>query len=176
MTKNISFAKLSKQLAGYTTELDRFISSMEDIASRGLKIIRQKKHSAVCGDASFDSDFNKLLEKIKKFVGRFEEFYVTASNIQRKLKEKGCNDESTIILKTFVTKARELNLTVEELESVFNYVKSSIKKENLKFNWWQLEVAVSDIVRLSGKVLFVSREISKFAENSYPAEDGRYCL
>lgn len=163
--EKITFDTLAKKLDSMHDELKRFISTIENISIRGTKIIKQQKHSICVCDTDFDADFAHLTGKIKKFAVGFRNFWLDASNLRRKLKEKEIVEDNPMILKTFVTLAREINLTIEELESIFGYMRKNIKSSNLHFDWWALEVAVADIMRLSGKILFVSREISRLAEN-----------
>jgi hypothetical protein len=159
----MNFKTLSRKLDNLTNRLDRLISVMEDFSSRGLKIIRQQKHSISSRDMKFDGDFNKFCSDSKKFAKDLGIFFTAAGLLQRKLKSEALQYD-VMTLKAFVTKARELNLTIEEFGSVFNYLKKNIKDNKPQLKWWILEVASADIQHLSGKILFAAREISHIAE------------
>jgi hypothetical protein len=164
MLKSISFVSLAEKLGGFSATLHQLISVTEDLTNRGIKAIRQRNHSVRLHDENFKADFNKLAAEVKKFASGFEAFRLTAAGLERKLKEKKISEDNTMALKTFVTRAREVNYGIEEFESVFNYFRKNAKDANSRLDWWGLEVSVSDILRLSGKILFTAREISKLAE------------
>jgi hypothetical protein len=165
MTKNITFAILAKKLDDMHDELNRFISNIEDITTEGVKIIKRKNYSTDIKKEEFKKNFKNLTKNLEQFASEFRNFWSEASNLQRKFKKKEIVEDNPLVLKTFVNRARELNLTIEELESIFNYMRKNIKTPKMALDWWGTEVSLADIMRLSGKVLFVSREISKMSDN-----------
>jgi hypothetical protein len=164
MLKRASFVSMVEKLDRMHGKLIKIISDMEDISSRGLKIVRSKRRPVAANDGDLEEDFKTLVARVKRFALKFKDFWSTAVTLQRKLKEAEVAQDSLMVLKNFVTHAREINLTIEEFESVFDYMRKNIKNYYPRLGWWGLEVSVSDIMRFSGKILFVSREISRVAE------------
>jgi len=157
------FSALAEQIEHMNSELLALTSELDAFAERAITITKQKKRGLPIKDTTFAGDFSLLCTKTGAFVSKSEDFWRSLNSVVRDGKVP---QDNSIAVRGVGAKARQINKAMEEFVSVFRYVQSTAKSCPVTLNMWTLETHASDLERISGKILFVTRELSKSVEQS----------
>jgi|GEM_PF-3178162 hypothetical protein len=166
------FEKMAQELDKMKSELLSLTGRLEALGGRAETIVKQNKRGMAVRDGDFSADFDALSGEMCGFSKKSSAFWQEAGTLLRGLTGAGIAPDSGLSARSFANRARAMNTAMEEFSSVFKYVKRQCAPLNRQeINWWPLEVCVADIEKASGRILFVSREISKLTDEAKRSRD-----
>jgi len=155
---------LLRELEKLKSEIFGLAGTLETLGDRAETIAKQQKRGLTVRDESFAADFAKFTETVKQYAEKSDSFWQAAGAMSHTLRASGLPDGSELAIRTFATRARAVNSALEEFRSVFQFARRKFPSNRAEVDWWPLEVAVADIDKAGGRIIYIAREISKLAE------------
>ena len=156
--------ELFDQIIHQATQLRQTASmagqSLSDFKRRMELILSQDHRDITIRDVSFQADFTQFCHTLRSQVD-------SALDRWQMLREQVCQETqkpTSLQAKSFSLRAKAFSRASDELTSAMDAFHFFYKKYTLtKLPVWILTSCCDDINNLSGKILFLSREISKQA-------------
>jgi DNA repair ATPase RecN len=150
--------KMHSELLGITGSLNGFVDRIDTI-------VKQIKRKIEVRDTKVDHDFKELSHRVKDFYDNLYDFWKKAQNILRAIqRSKKLQTAGNIRMRGLGSQSRALNSHIEEFNSVFRYVRAQGKNLPNRLNWFMFETYCKDLSKVSGKILFVTTQLTKVLE------------
>lgn len=149
---------LRTALAGATQEL-------QDLNRRLEQIIQQLHKNIEVRDASFAADFNNYCCKLRKELDELDTVWSTLRAQSRACKPADWTAELILPAKGLNSHAKTLSRACDEFITAYDIFARTYKGFTaVKLNVWLLTACQNDFFNLTGKILFLAREIARHTE------------
>lgn len=147
-------------LNGFTSALQNFTRRLEQILSQLHKGINVR-------DEAFAGEFNQFCLDMRADIDREELFWNEARNQARTRKPADFDASLALAAKGFNSKAKTLSRACDEFSTAYHaFYKMYQSYTAHKLNVWLLTSCDADINNITGKILFLAREITKHTERN----------
>ena len=135
--------------------------------NRRLEQILQQMHKNIpVRDGSFSDDFNGSCVALRKELDHHETIWQEIRAQVRACTAEDWTAELVLPAKGINSRAKTLSRACDEFTTTYDvFIRTYKRFTTEKLNVWLLTACQSDLVTLTGKILFVAREIAKHTEN-----------
>ena len=158
------FESASAKLEEMETVLNSAAARLQGFPARLRAVSAQVKRNISVRDADLEGDFNATAKELYDFASASEEFWAATRETVRGYSKKDLAENHAFEIKSFNVKARMLTRSIEDVASRFAEILRAANGAGLKLNLWMLEAASLNLDKLAGKILFMSRSLSKILE------------
>lgn len=157
---------ISKQCDDFKTLLSHTSDGLTEFTRR-LELILSRLHKDNdTRDEHFSKQFNQFVLDLRTHIDQQETFWAEARKQTRTLQPKDL-DDLVLAAKGVNSRAKSLSRACDEFSTAFHtFYKTYQSYTAQKLNVWLLTSCDSDISNLTGKILFLARELSTAAERS----------
>lgn len=136
--------------------------------NRRLEQISQQIHKNIeVRDSSFAEDFNTYCQQLRKKLDKQETTWVTLRTQARASKPADWHAGLALPAKGFSSHAKMLSRACDEFTTAYDIFGHTYKGFTAaKINVWLLTACENDFSNLTGKILFLAREIAKHTERN----------
>lgn len=136
--------------------------------NRRLEQILQQLHKNIeVRDTDFAAQFNDFCAQLRKDHDAREAFWTDARANARQLKPADWTGDLALAAKGLNSRAKTLSRATDEFTTAYDQFSRNYKNFTAaKLNVWLLTSCQSDFSNLTGKILFLAREIAKHTEKN----------
>ncbi len=164
---------ISQNCDSLRTQLQAATRELQDLTRRLEQIIQQLHKNIDVRDISFAEDFNAYCLNFRQILDAQETTWVAIRTRVRTCKPSDWTADLILPAKGLNSRAKTLSRACDELITAYDTFGHAYKGFTAtKLNVWLLTACQSDVSSLTGKILFLAREIAKYTEqkrNNYAA-------
>lgn len=136
--------------------------------NRRLEQILQQLHKNIeVRDTEFATQFNDFCTRLRKEQDERETFWAEARAAARAVKPAGWTGDLALAAKGLNSRAKTLSRATDEFTTAYDLFCRHYKSFTAaKLNVWLLTSSQNDFSNLTGKILFLAREIAKHTEKN----------
>lgn len=136
--------------------------------NRRLEQILQQLHKNIeVRDSDFASQFNDFCARLRQEQDAREPFWTEARAQARGFKPADWTGDLALPAKGLNSRAKTLSRATDEFTTAYDLFCRSYKSFTAaKLNVWLLTSCQNDFANLTGKILFLAREIAKYTEKN----------
>ena len=155
--------------------LQQAVPALRDFSRRLLQITQQLRKNIEVRDTTFATDFNTYVQTLRDTLDKIEPTWTELRAQIRQLPDNAWNGELALGAKGLNLRAKALSAACDEFTTEYDTFGKHYKNFTAaKLNVWLLTSCQTDIHNLTGKVLFLAREIARKTEqNREPTHDER---
>ena len=147
--------------------LFRTTQELQELNRRLTQISQQLHKNIEVRDNSFAEDFNTYCQQLRKQLDKHESTWSTLRTQARNRKQADWNAALALPAKGLNSHAKMLSRVCDEFSTTYALFMRSYKNFTAsKLNVWLLTSCENDLSNLTGKILFLAREIAKNTEKS----------
>ena len=159
--------KLSLHCETLRTFLQQQTIALRDLSRRLVQILQQLRKNIEVRDSEFATDFNTYVQTLREKLDRIEPAWTELRAQIRQIPDKQWNGELALPAKGLNSRAKTLSVTCDEFTTEYDFFAKHYKNFTAaKLNMFLLTSCQSDIDNLTGKVLFLAREIARKTEQN----------
>lgn len=155
--------------------LQQQLPTLREFSRRLLQITQQLRKNIEVRDTSFAADFNSYVQTLRETLDKIEPAWTELRTQIRQLPSNAWEGELALGAKGLNLRAKALSVACNEFTAEYDTFSKQYKNFTAaKLNMWLLTSCQTDISNLTGKVLFLAREIARKTEqNREPTHDER---
>ena len=158
---------INTQCDALRAQLHEAALSVSDFNKRLETILQQLHKNIEVRDTSFAADFNLFCAEFRTQVNDKEAFWLQARADVRACKAADWTADLALPAKGLNSRARSLSRAEDEFTTAYDQFCRNYKSFTAaKLNVWLLTSCQSDLDNLTGKILFLAREIAKQTEKN----------
>lgn len=158
---------LSTQCDALRTLLMNATQNVGTLSQRLEQIVQQLRKNIEVRDTTFAEDFNIFCQNLRHQLDQWEPGWAQTRAAARGVKPADWTADLALAAKGFNSQARALSRACDEFTSAqgkFNRIYKSFTAA--KLNVFLLTSCQTDAENLTGKILFLAREIAKYTEKN----------
>ena len=158
---------LSTHCDALRTLLMNATQNLDALSRRLEQIVQQLRKNIEVRDGTFAQDFNTFCQDLRKKLDQWEPEWTQTRGSARTIKPSDWTADLALAAKGFNSQARALSRACDEFTSTqgaFNRIYKSFTAA--KLNVFLLTSCQTDVENLTGKILFLAREIAKYTEKN----------
>ncbi|MBR3603670.1 MAG: hypothetical protein IKL48_03155 [Elusimicrobiaceae bacterium] len=161
MTSTDLLDNISQQTDSFRNLVLKETSSLRDFTRRLEQILSQDHKNIQVRDTAFSAEFSSFCTSLRKEFDQQLNFWQENRPLLRTCTLKA--DYSLVLAaKSFSLRAKTLSRSADDFSTAYNNFNRFYKKYTLeKLPVWLLTSCCDDLNNLTGKILFLSREVSK---------------
>lgn len=133
-----------------------------DLDKRLQQIIQQLRKNIEVRDTEFAGEFNQFVQDLRDTLDKREPVWTELRGQLRQIPDKSWTADLILSAKGLNSRAKVLSRTCDEFENEYDQFCKNYKSFTAaKLNVWLLTSCQTDIANLTGKIVFVAREISR---------------
>lgn len=125
-------------------------------------IYKQYRRKMPVKDTTFQEEFRSTMLELKAFSDSNNEFWQQTRFFIRQADKPKLVEESRIGVKQLKINANAFNRQTDELYTIFKNIQRLAKEVPLRLNWWLLETSCGELEKISGRILFLIRDMEKY--------------
>ncbi len=142
-------------------------SSLADFSKRLVQILQQIRKNIEVRDVTFAEEFNQFCQQLREQVNAQEPTWARLRMEIRTHKETEWDGSLTLSAKGLNSRAKMLSRACDEFITQYDaFCKHYKNFTAAKLNVWLLTSCQTDIANLTGKILFLAREIAQKTERN----------
>ena len=163
--------QLLEQISNQTEALRMLVqlqtTRLADFDKRLMQIIQQLRKNIEVRDMQFAEDFNTFVQEMRDTLDKREPVWTELRGQLRQVPHKDWTGDLALPAKGLNSRAKTLSRVCDEFSTAYDLFCKNYKGFTAaKLNVWLLTSCQTDISNLTGKVLFLAREISKKTEQN----------
>lgn len=159
--------EISLQCDALRGALNTAAQSLREFNRRLEQIIQQLHKNIDVRDTEFAAEFNQFCLTLRQEQDAREQFWADARARARVSKPSDWTGELALAAKGFNSRAKTLSRACDEFTTVYDAFSRNYKSFTAaKLNVWLLTSCQNDFSNLTGKILFLAREIAKHTEKN----------
>ena len=140
---------------------------LRELDRRLMQILQQLHKSIEVRDTNFSADFNAFCAALRKKIDLQETTWTELRAQARACKPADWDASLALGAKGFNSQAKTLSRACDEFITAYDLFSRTYKNYTAaKLNVWLLTACQNDVSILTGKVLFLAREIAKHTERN----------
>ena len=150
--------------------LQRQVPQLGDFSRRLLQIIQQLRKNMEVRDVTFANDFNNYVKQLREELNQQEPVWTELRNQIRQVPDKEWTADLSLDAKGFNSRAKALSVTCDEFVDTYDkFCKQYKNFTAVKLNVWLLTSCQTDVMNVTGKMLFLARELARKTEQKKEA-------
>lgn len=125
-------------------------------------IYKQYRRKMPVKDTTFQEEFRATMLELKFFSDTSNDFWQKTRSFIREADKPKLVEESRIAVKQLKLNAAAFNRQTDELYTIFKNIQRIAKEVPLRLNWWLLEASCDELGKITGKILFLIRDMEKY--------------
>lgn len=167
MTCEELLTNISHQCDLLRDEIAAAAQSLREFNRRLEQILQQLRKNIDVRDGDFAAQFNAYCLDFRKQLDDREPFWTQARAAARQCKDSDWTADLALPAKGLNSRAKTLSRACDELTTAYDLFAKNYKNFTAaKLNVWLLTACQSDVEVLTGKILFLAREIAKKTEKN----------
>ncbi len=167
MTAETILERLTQYCDLLRSLLFRTTQELQELNKRLTQISQQIHKNIDVRDNSFAEDFNAYCQNLRKQLDKNENAWLTLRAQARAHKQTDWDASLALPAKGLNSHAKMLSRVCDEFSTTYGLFIQSYKGFTAsKLNVWLLTSCENDLTNLTGKILFLAREIAKNTEKS----------
>ncbi|MBR2082378.1 MAG: hypothetical protein IJ876_05155 [Elusimicrobiaceae bacterium] len=159
--------QLSIQCDHLRSLLQQQVPVLRDFSRRLLQITQQLRKNIDVRDNTFAEEFNQYVKNLRDTLDQVEPGWTELRTQIRHTPEKSWNGDLALAAKGLNIRAKALSVACDEFTTQYDIFGKQYKNFTAaKLNVWLLTSCQTDINSLTGKVLFLAREIARKTEQN----------
>ncbi len=159
--------EISLQCDALRGAMNAATQSLREFNRRLEQIIQQLHKNIEVRDTEFAREFNEFCLLIRKEQDGREQFWTDARAQARTSKPAGWTGDLALPAKGFNSRAKTLSRACDEFTTAYDaFCRNYRSFTAAKLNVWLLTSCQNDFANLTGKILFLAREIAKHTEKN----------
>ena len=156
------------------THLNNTTEQLNAFTKRLIQISQQLRKNIPLRDETFAADFNGFCQELRTYINEKEPIW---ASLRASLRARRNKDQTSADLalpaKGFNNRAKMLSRVCDEFTTSYTLFCKEYKRFTAaKLNVWLLTSCQTDLENLTGKILFLARELARKTEqNRRPHED-----
>ena len=168
-TPTLTTSDLLEQMAGQCDSLRAQLAGaaqeLQDLNRRLSQIIQQLHKNIEVRDASFAQDFNNYCCKLRTELDKQDADWSVLRTQARTYKPADWSADLILPAKGVNSRAKTLSRACDEFITAYDVFARTYKGFTaVKLNVWLLTACQNDFSSLTGKILFLAREIARYTE------------
>lgn len=155
------------------TLLQQQTAPLEDLGRRLLQITQQLRKNIEVRDTAFAPDFNSYVKALRNTLDQIDPVWAALRAQVRQTPDKDWGGQLALAAKGFNSRAKALSRACDDWTAAYDrFCKQYKNFTAAKLNVWLLTSCYNDLTGLTGKILFLAREIArKTGQNREPSYD-----
>lgn len=167
MTAEELLEQTSAQCDSLRILLQQEMTSLRDFSRRLLQILQQLRKNVEVRDTDFAEQFNTYCQNLRDAVNKREPVWTELRAQIRQISSKEWTGDLALAAKGLNSRAKALSRACDEFTTEYdNFGKQYKNYTAAKLNVWLLTSCQTDIANLTGKILFVARELARKTEQN----------
>lgn len=167
MTPEELLDQISAQCDSLRLLLQQQTTALADLCRRLAQIVQQLRKNIEVRDGQFADDFNVFAKELRDCLDKREPVWTELRAQIRQVPQKNWTGELALTAKGLNSRAKALSRACDEFETEYDgFCKNYKNFTAAKLNVWLLTSCQTDITSLTGKILFLAREISRKTEQN----------
>lgn len=159
--------KISEQCDVFRADINTATQNLREFNKRLEQILQQLHKNIEIRDVAFAADFNAYVAALRKQLDNIEPFWTQARAEARTFRNSDWTGDLALPAKGFNSRARTLSRACDEFTTTYDQFCRNYKSFTAaKLNVWLLTSCQGDFDNLTGKILFLAREIAKHTERN----------
>ena len=158
------FDDISTQANSLRAQVATAAQGLRDFTRRLELILSQDHKNMTIRDGNFAQDFSQFCTQLRKQTDDILQYWQQTRETLRTIKPKD-QRPSSLQAKSFALRAKTLSRATDDFTTAYDCFNSFYKNYTLsKLPVWVLTSCCDDLNNLTGKILFLAREVSKKSE------------
>jgi len=167
MTTEQLLEKVSSQCDALRNEVLTAGSELMEFDKRLGQILQQLHKNIEVRDTAFAQEFNDFCQKLRAQVNAQETAWIQLRGDIRSRKDREWNGSLALAAKGLNSRAKTLSRASDEFITMYDIFCKNYKNFTAaKLNVWLLTSCQTDVANLTGKILFLAREIAQKTERN----------
>ncbi len=167
MNCELLLEQISARCDKFRADLAAAAQNLRDFNRRLAQIIQQLHKDIAVRDESFAAQFNQYCQDLRQELDKDEPFWTQARAQIRACKDSDWAGGLTLAAKGLNSRAKTLSRACDEFTTAYDaFYKNYNGFTAAKLNVWLLTACQNDAANLTGKILFLAREIAKKTERN----------
>ena len=159
--------QISSQCDSFRLLLQQQTTALADLGRRLAQIVQQLRKNIEVRDGQFAEDFNLFATELRDHLDKREPVWTELRTRIRQTPQKNWTGELALSAKGLNSRAKALSRACDEFETEYDgFCKNYKNFTAAKLNVWLLTSCQTDIANLTGKILFLARELSRKTEQN----------
>lgn len=147
--------------------LQQQTTRLMDFGRRLGQIVQQLRKNIEVRDTQFAEEFNNYAKDLRDTLDKREPVWTELRTQLRQVPQNKWNGDLSLAAKGLNSRAKALSRSCDEFESEYDIFCKNYKNFTaVKLNVWLLTSCWTDISSLTGKILFLARELSRKTEQN----------
>ncbi len=156
---------ISKQCDNLRALLGSATQNLQELNRRLEQIVQQLRKNIEVRDTAFAGDFNAYCQQLRTTLDTCETTWQDIRTQVRQRKPGDWTEDLVLPAKGINSRAKTLSRACDEFITAYDIFARTYKNFTAaKLNVWLLTSCQSDFSILTGKILFLAREIAKYTE------------
>ena len=159
--------QISARCDTFRADLIAAAHALRDFTRRLDQIILQLHKDLAVRDDAFAGQFNQYCQELRQKLDEAEPFWTQTRNQARTYKDADWAGDLALAAKGLNSRAKTLSRACDEFTTAYDaFCRSYNGFTAAKLNVWLLTSCQNDAASLTGKILFLAREIAKKTERN----------
>lgn len=159
--------QISARCDTFRADLIAAAHTLRDFTRRLDQIILQLHKDLAVRDDAFAGQFNQYCQELRQKLDEAEPFWTQTRNQARTYKDADWTGDLALAAKGLNSRAKTLSRACDEFTTAYDaFCRSYNGFTAAKLNAWLLTSCQNDAASLTGKILFLAREIAKKTERN----------
>ena len=160
-------ADISAHCETLRADLSSATRSLDEMNRRLEQIVQQLRKNIEVRDSSFAEEFNTFCATLRATLDAHEPFWADTRAQARGIKPADWTADLALPAKGFNSRAKTLSRACDEFITAYDAFARNYKNFTAaKLNVWLLTSCQTDVQNLTGKILFLAREIAQHTERN----------
>ena len=156
---------ISSRCDALRSQLGQAAQELQELDRRLAQIIQQLHKNIEVRDTAFATDFNTFCQQTRQQIDEQETAWQDLRAQARAYKPADWTADLALDAKGFNSRAKTLSRACDEFITAYDVFCRTYKGFTaFKLNVWLLTACQNDLSTLTGKILFLAREITKYTE------------
>ncbi len=159
--------QISAQCDAFRADLTSAAQNLRDFNRRLEQILLQLHKDLTVRDEEFAGQFNQYCQDLRQKLDKDEPFWTQTRNQVRSYKTADWTGDLALAAKGLNSRAKTLSRACDEFTTAYDaFCRNYSGFTAAKLNVWLLTSCQNDANNLTGKILFLAREIAKKTERN----------
>ncbi len=153
--------------------LQKQTTFLQDYTRRLMQILQQLHKNIEVRDTAFSTQFNTFCQELRDVLNKREPVWTELRTQIRQVPQKEWNGDLTLAAKGLNSRAKALSRACDEFGTAYDLFGKCYKNYTAeKLNMFLLTSCQTDISNLTGKILFLARELARKTEQNRSPYEG----
>lgn len=156
--------KMLERTEAGDNDLRRLADEFRNYYDRLELIYKQHRRKMPIRDLTFQEEFRDTVAKLRALADNAHDFWNDTRMCYYNSDKDKFVRQHRIIIKRLKSLAVSFSRQCDELYTIYQNLNSLGKDIPLRLNWWLFESSCNDLLKISGNILFLTRDMEKYYE------------